>query len=294
MLREEYLKLKEDRQHGNLLMPYVWYRSSMPEYYTNYPVHWHDEFEIIMIKKGKMSFNIDLKTIVVSEGDLVIIKPRVLHGFGQYNNIPAESNTMVFSLSMMNSQVTDACSMKYLTPLLEGKLDFPTVIHPSDVCYKNISNCFYNMKKIYHDADSFFELNIKSELFKMFYYLFKEYCTEYSSTPGSNSEATTIKKIIEYIQNNYQQTITIAALAEVAGLSEHYLMRYFKSYMGITCVDYINEYRLNIATHLLAETDYPVGIIAEKCGITNASYFNRLFKKTYGITPKEYRRKKHS
>lgn len=293
MLHEEYLKLKEDRQHGNFLLPYVWYKSIMPEYYSSYPVHWHDEFEVIIIKKGKMNININLNNIVVNEGDIVFVKPKVLHGFGQYEEEEVETATVVFSLSMMSAQVADACSVKYFTPLIEGTLDFPEIIHPGDACYKNVRNCLLNMSKVYHDNDIFFELSIKSELFKMFYYLFKEYCTERIISATNNSDATTIKKIIEYIQTHYQQTITIAALAEVAGLSEHYLMRYFKQNMGITCVDYINEYRLNIATHLLAETDYPVGIIAEKCGIPNASYFNRLFKKTFGITPKDYRRKKN-
>ena len=58
----------------------------------------------------------------------------------------------------------------------------------------------------------------------------------------------------------------------------------------MTCVEYINEYRLNIATHLLKESDYPIGVISEKCGISNVSYFNRIFKKAFDMTPKDYRK----
>lgn len=291
MLHEEFLKLKEDRQHGNFLLPYVWYHTLIPEYYTNYPIHWHDEFEIICIKKGKMNISLDLKNYVVRTGDIILIKPKSLHGFGQYENESVETITLLFSLSMMNAQVTDACSIKYFSPILDGKLDVPSIIHPKDSGYTNIYKCIMNMHKIYHENGNFFELNIKSELFKMFYHLLDNFCSEYSITSQANDETNTIKTIIEYIQMNYLHQISISELADVAGLSEHYLMRYFKSNMGITCVEYMNEYRLNIATHLLTETDYPIGIIAEKCGIPNVSYFNRVFKKFFKVTPKAYRKK---
>lgn len=291
MLHEEFLKLKEDRQHGNFLLPYVWYHTLIPDYYTNYPMHWHDEFEIIYVRKGKMNINIDLKNHVVSSGDIIIIKPKSLHGFNQYENESVETITLLFSLSMMNAQITDACSIKYFSPIIDGKLDIPSIIHPDNSGYDGIYKSIVKMHKIYLANDSFFELNLKSELFKMFYNLLNDFCNEYSITSHANDETTTIKTIIEYIQMNYMRQISVSELAQAAGLSEHYFMRYFKSNMGITCVEYINEYRLNIATHLLTETDYPIGIIAEKCGIPNVSYFNRIFKKLFKITPKEYRRK---
>ena len=67
-------------------------------------------------------------------------------------------------------------------------------------------------------------------------------------------------------------------------------MKFFKKYMGITCIDYINDYRLNIATNLLETTDIQVMEIANKVGISNVSYFNRIFKKKFNLTPKEYRK----
>lgn len=291
MLHEEFLKLKEDRQHGNFLLPYVWYHTLIPEYYTNYPMHWHDEFEIIYVKKGKMNINLDLKSYVACTGDIILIKPKSLHGFGQYENESVETITLLFSLTMMNAQITDACSIKYFSPILDRKLDVPSIIHPKDSGYENIYKCIINMHEIYHENSNFFELNIKSELFKMFYHLLDDFCSEYNITSKANDETNTIKIIIEYIQMNYMHQISISELADAAGLSEHYLMRYFKSNMGITCVEYMNEYRLNIATHLLTETDYPIGIIAEKCGIPNVSYFNRIFKKYFKVTPKVYRKK---
>ena len=55
-------------------------------------------------------------------------------------------------------------------------------------------------------------------------------------------------------------------------------------------VDYINEYRLNIATNLLETTDMSIREIAVKVGVNNISYFNKIFKKKFNLTPKEYRK----
>ena len=60
--------------------------------------------------------------------------------------------------------------------------------------------------------------------------------------------------------------------------------------MGMTCVDYINEYRLKIATNLLETTDMSIMEIAVKVGVNNISYFNKIFKKKFNLTPKEYRK----
>ena len=60
--------------------------------------------------------------------------------------------------------------------------------------------------------------------------------------------------------------------------------------MGTTCIEYINDYRLNIATNMLLTTNSQITEIATSIGITNLSYFNRIFKKKYNMTPKEYRR----
>lgn len=59
--------------------------------------------------------------------------------------------------------------------------------------------------------------------------------------------------------------------------------------MGMTCIEYINDYRLNIAANLLLTTRMRITEVAASIGITNLSYFNRIFKKKYHITPKEYR-----
>ena len=68
-----------------------------------------------------------------------------------------------------------------------------------------------------------------------------------------------------------------------------YLSTLFKLEMGVPLTDYVNRQRIEQAKKLLVVTDFPIKMIAEKCGIPDVYYFSRMFKKRTGCTPKVYR-----
>lgn len=292
MIHEEYIKLKEGVQHGNFLLPYIWYYTDIPRFFTSFPMHWHEEYEIIKVFNGHLNITIDLESYVVGPGDVIILKPGVLHSFSQYKNEHAETVSCIFNNSMLSSPLMDACSMKYFTPLVEGKYAFPNIIRNGTKGHDRLVTLIDEMFDTFDAKECFYEVRLKALLYDFFYILLRDCCGETNDTPANINDTKTIKNVIDYIEMHYMEPITIADLANTAGLSEHYFMRFFKTNMGITCVEFINEYRLNIATHLLNESDYPIGVIAKKCGISNVSYFNRIFKKAFNKTPKDYRKEK--
>ena len=87
------------------------------------------------------------------------------------------------------------------------------------------------------------------------------------------------------------EKISIADMAKEAGLSQSHFMKFFKNTMGTSFVYYLNEYRLTMASRLLISSDSSILAIASEVGFENLSYFNRIFKKRFGQTPREYRRR---
>lgn len=69
-------------------------------------------------------------------------------------------------------------------------------------------------------------------------------------------------------------------------------MKYFKQYAGMPFIQYLNDYRLTRAGGFLQNTEESVTQIALKCGFENLSYFNRLFRRKFGVTPGQYRGEK--
>lgn len=100
-----------------------------------------------------------------------------------------------------------------------------------------------------------------------------------------------IKKTINYISRNYSEKISLKSISENLHISTPYLSTLFKKEMGKTFSDFLTGFRIKKSEALLAETTTPLTEIATMSGFEDQSYFNKVFKKNIGITPKQYRNK---
>ena len=100
-----------------------------------------------------------------------------------------------------------------------------------------------------------------------------------------------VKKAILYLNKNASQQIVRWKLADTVHVSEDYLTRIFHKEIGLSLWEYLNRYRINIATKMLLETNDTIYEIAEKSGFQDQAYFCRVFKKIYGVPPGKIRTK---
>jgi AraC-like DNA-binding protein len=95
--------------------------------------------------------------------------------------------------------------------------------------------------------------------------------------------------VYTYIRENYFKSIPLEKIAKVAKMSPFAFSRYFKKNSGAGFIEYLNRVRTNKACYLLRETEYPVHDIAMECGFSSISNFNKQFRKTEGISPRDFR-----
>lgn len=98
-----------------------------------------------------------------------------------------------------------------------------------------------------------------------------------------------IEKVMEYMNLNFDKSISLAEVARIANMTEVSFSRFFKSRTGIGFIDSLIEIRLGHASRKLIDTSESVAEVAYNCGFNNISNFNRIFKKKKGCTPKEFR-----
>lgn len=98
-----------------------------------------------------------------------------------------------------------------------------------------------------------------------------------------------INKVKHYIQQHYEQPITVKSLAKYVAMDESYLSGLFKRKTGQTVIQYLHQVRVNQAKNLLRQTDMPINQIGEKVGFVHNNYFNKIFKRITNQTPKEFR-----
>ena len=99
-----------------------------------------------------------------------------------------------------------------------------------------------------------------------------------------------MEKAEKYIETNYSYPVTVEDVAAYVGISRSHLFRSFQTYLGKSPKEYLSEYRIKQACHLLKETDLSVSAIAYSVGFENNLYFSKAFKKQKRVSPSEYRK----
>ena len=287
-----YETLHEIKSHYNTDFSYNTYPCTIPQDFTEVPLHWHNEMELIYIKKGKGIVSIDLNYHSVSRGDLVIVCPGRIHSITNYDNSRLEYENIIFNINMLLPKECDRNTFEYFGHINNSGSNTPCIIRPGDIHYKEIISPIDEADKVCETFPSGFELKIRSCLYSFFFALH----THYSYAGGSevsgslsNDKMNKLKLIIRYIENNYTRAISIHDIADECHFSESHFMKFFKQCTGTSFISYLNDYRLLIASRMLTSTDLSVTEIASECGFDNISYFNRCFKKKYGTAPSKIR-----
>ena len=102
-------------------------------------------------------------------------------------------------------------------------------------------------------------------------------------------EVSRVREAVQFIQQNIERTNTISDICSQVGLTEAKLQEGFKILYNATINNYINDVRLNLASQLLRGTDFNISEIVYKVGLTSRSYFSKIFKEEYHMTPTQYR-----
>lgn len=115
-------------------------------------------------------------------------------------------------------------------------------------------------------------------------------CREYSSSNDEAIEATMrLDSVLNHLNRNYAEPTSAEALAKMANMSERTFFRQFQKALGETPVQYLNRIRLEHAADLLTRSDRTIAETGLEVGLPDPSYFTRLFKRTYRLSPREYR-----
>lgn len=97
-------------------------------------------------------------------------------------------------------------------------------------------------------------------------------------------------RAINYIKENYADDVSLKAVAQAVYVNEYYLSHLFREEMNISFSEYVNKIRMEESLALMKTTRKTIGAIAQKVGFTDPNYFSKVFKKYYGVTPKQYRK----
>ena len=284
---------KERASHGDIFLPVGSYHCLVPDTYTELSLHWHEEMEITLIREGISDYRVGQDMFEARAGDLILVPPCTLHSAMEIPGKEMISDSLVFHLDYLGAAGQDLAASKYLRPLLQGRLHMPGRLRPGDKGYGGIRDVFLEALRTFLERDRYYELHLKDLLLRLLFLLFSNgYVTDEEISGSLHLSRQQFQKVLRYIGEHYSEPISIGDLAAVSGFSESYFMSMFRQNAGMTCVKYINAFRIRKAAQALENSAQPVMEIAMDSGFSNISYFNLQFRRQFGMTPREFRQQR--
>lgn len=255
------------------------------------PKHWHRSFELSFTMRGKIdSFIINGKEQSPVCGTILVINPNEVHSIsgttkkGEHN----EALSLLIPYSFMEEAIGDFPYRFYHLPAKEEQSDLQR--HS----YKQMQLAFQSLFLCMEKPTDTIQLKIFSLVYEILYEL-SEHFSSVRSVKNDLQQTDTnefewIDSVIIYIQQYFTSPLSVGELADAFHLTPSYFSRKFKKYMAMSVMDYITEIRLQEAFQQIIHTQKNIQAISDSCGFPNHKSLIHIFKKTYGLTPIQYRK----
>ncbi len=236
------------------------------------PPHYAETIEIIMCRDLKGTAYIGGNRYDLEGCKTFFIAPYVIHSL--YHE---KSNGKLINLKLVPNDLTSTVQLQYI--LENEQLDFsafPCVIPEYDTLLPIAETLRAS------DRETLEPLAAILSLFQ----IFRKYADSnlHWQTPLADKD---MQDIISWTESHFQEKISLDTVALKIGYNKHYFCNKFKKATGSTYLQYLNTLRISRACQLL-KTGISISEVCENCGFENTSYFIQLFKKSIGVTPKQY------
>lgn len=253
----------------------------------DFPLHYHEEYELNLILNGKGAKRVVGGHIdVIDDAELVLIGPNLYHAWFTHH-CQSEAITEVtiqFHKDLFDERFLKRNQMSFMKGMFERSQR--GILFPPETTLALKERLLSLDKRAGFDS----VLELLSILHDLSLSRNIKTLSDFTNTNERfQYNSRRIERVFEYMNNNYFKQITLAEVSKLANMPEASFSRFIKKRTGKTFVDTLNEIRLGHASRMLIDTTNTIAEIAYKCGFNNISNFNRIFKRKKFCIPKEFR-----
>ncbi len=242
-------------------------------------VHWHGEYELIGVLKGKLDARIGTDEYILSTGDVILINPNEMHSLKKYGE--EECLCMVLQIDDSLIENDDGEIFFYLNSTEDEEIECGY-----DYIYGLLANIIYeSIKDNAHNS-----MRIKALVYTFLADLFEYVIYDrHFRDRETIDEKKLVVSAIDYINLNLNQDNILEATCSNFGVSRKTLDRYFSTVIGQSSKGILADLRIDRAKQLLKNTDKNMSFIKDSCGYGSDKTFYRVFKEATGMTPMDFR-----
>lgn len=247
-----------------------------------YPLHWHESLEFNLVLEGEIRGKINGKPTIACKNEIFFVNSGVLH---------ETDATGCQSMKAVTILLADDLLREYCPDLDLWQFE----IKQGSDQQKRIAERIKNCAEIHRKKEMYYELELSSELMQICLILLRECRQKKSSLQDGMDDWKKIRRIkdaISYMEQHYENEISLNQIAQIMGMTPTYFSRFFKMASGQTFHSYLTWIRLRHAQQMLLNQEETVTEIAMNSGFPNVKAFIEAFKKEYGMTPTAYQKDK--
>ncbi|MFW3587486.1 helix-turn-helix domain-containing protein [Vagococcus fluvialis] len=244
--------------------------------------HWHTSFEISYTYSGRIeNYTINNITYQTEAGTVLLINSAEVHGAVSSYCVDLEALTIQIPYEIMNKLIPNFEYMRF-TNHPHGKIKELNEL-------REVLSRFYHLVR--REILPLSEIQLMSITYELIYLIAKDWMHEETTPINSNvyqRNLGQIKPIINYIQTNSADELSVTKIANYFHLSTNSLSKLFKKSLGISVMKYVQLVRIDKGQKLLLNSDKPIHVISDIVGFPNEKSFRRVFEEVYHQTPKKY------
>ena len=247
--------------------------------------HYHDFQKIILFIKGNVTYCIEGKSYNLKPYDVVLVGSGEIHRPIINDDNTYERIIIYVSTNFVNSYRDTDYSLNYCFE--KAKHENTNVLRFESLKSSKLFSVFQELKSSHNDHEYANELYRKILFLEFMIQLNRAVINNNISYIETYESNATISKVIDYIQNNLTDDLSIDKISRSLFLNKYYLMHLFKKETGYTIGNYITSKRLLLAKSMI-ENNQPITRVCYECGFNNYSTFSRAYKKQFGVSAKNH------
>jgi AraC family transcriptional regulator, melibiose operon regulatory protein len=282
--------LRELTEHRTVVLPIACYETTIKQNINGYiPLHWHDEFQFVLVVSGSAMFQINEEKISVKEGEGLFINSGRLHMAKDKN----DSGCVYICLNVSpNFVLSHELYTTFVNPYMQAT-NIPYLhLVPKELWAKNILDAIMEINQLITQQLPYYEIDISLQLTLIWKNLIiNGLQLEYEQKEMVRSQR--MKQMLNWIHLHYPQKIILDDIARAGQLSRSECCRYFKRMLKKTPLNYVNDYRIQKSLILLQQSEANVTDVSYQVGFNSTSYFIDKFRKSMNMTPLAYKKYKN-
>lgn len=245
-------------------------------------LHQHINFlEILFISEGFNSCYINNQSYRIKRGDLAIINSDILHNVLEQSTDKISGYILGIDNLKLKNTLPNKLINKQQSPIIHTAKFLPQI--------NNYFSIFDDFLTLQQNTTNYSSVCLDYLLQSLLVTIY-EIISSQTIVKEQNQDYHLGERIKEYIDTHFLEDITLKSLSKALNISEYYLSRTCKKFLGYSPVQYITKQRLKEAQNLLLTTDLTITEIAFHCGYNNSNYFQSVFSNNIGMTPGKYRK----